>query len=71
MWDAFILYLTEYIYGANLNVTKQFEWKGQQQKLKFGTANYYRTRSVEVDALGLASLKPTGDKIYETKKHNF
>ena len=64
-------YLTEYIYGANLNVTKQFEWKGQQQKLKFGTANYYRTRSVEVDALGLASLKPTGDKIYETKSTTF
>jgi hypothetical protein len=44
-------FLTEYIYGANFNVTKQFQWKGQQQKLKFGTANYYRTRNVEVDAL--------------------
>ena len=64
-------YLTEYIYGANVNVTKQFEWKGQQQKLKIGTANYYRTRNVEVDALGLASLKPTGDKIYETKTTTF
>jgi TonB-dependent receptor len=49
-------YLTENIYGANINATKLFNWNGQPQKLKFGTANYYRDRNVEVDALGYASL---------------
>jgi TonB-dependent receptor len=49
-------YLTEDIYGANINVTKTFNWHGQPQKFKFGTANYYRDRNVEVDALGYASL---------------
>lgn len=49
-------YLTERIYGANLNIAKQFNWLGQSQKLKLGTANYYRDRNVEVNALGYASL---------------
>ncbi len=49
-------YLTENIYGANVNATKLFNWHGQPQRLKFGTANYYRDRDVEVDALGYASL---------------
>lgn len=49
-------FLTEYIYGANLNATKQFNWLGFNQKLKFGTANYLRDRSMEVDALGYSSL---------------
>ena len=39
-----------------MNATKLFNWHGQPQRLKFGTANYYRDRSVEVDALGYASL---------------
>lgn len=66
-------FLTENIYGANVDITKQFEWKGLQQKLKFGTSNYYRDRSVEVDALGLASLanNGAGQKIYETKSTTF
>ena len=64
-------FLQENIYGANLNITKQFEWKGQPQKLKIGTANYYRDRSVEVDALGLASTDPGGKRIYETKNTTF
>ncbi len=49
-------YLTENIYGANLNAVKLFNWHGQPQRLKFGTANYFRNRDVEVDALGYASL---------------
>jgi TonB-dependent receptor len=39
-----------------VNATKLFNWHGQPQRLKFGTANYYRDRDVEVDALGYASL---------------
>jgi outer membrane receptor for ferrienterochelin and colicin len=49
-------YLTENIYSANLNLTKLFNWHGQPQRLKIGTANYFRDRDVEVDALGYASL---------------
>ena len=49
-------YLTENIYGANINATKLFNWNGQPQRLKIGTANYFRDRDVEVDALGYASL---------------
>ncbi len=49
-------YLTENIYGANINATKLFNWHGQPQRLKIGTANYYRNRDVEVDALGYSSL---------------
>jgi TonB-dependent receptor len=64
-------FLQETIYGANVDIAKQFNWKGRQQKVKFGTANYYRNRSVEVDALGLASTKPYGDRIYETKNTGF
>jgi TonB-dependent receptor len=49
-------YLVENIYGANVNATKLFNWHGQPQRLKFGTANYYRNRNVDVYALGYASL---------------
>ncbi len=49
-------YLTEYIYGANVNGTKIFTWNGRQQRLKIGTANYYRDRAIEVDAMGYSSL---------------
>lgn len=64
-------YLHENIYGANLNVTKQFMWKGEKQKLKFGTSNYYRDRTVEVNALGLASASFYGLRIPETKTTTF
>ncbi|MBE7169166.1 MAG: TonB-dependent receptor [Williamsia sp.] len=64
-------FLTENIYGANLNVTKQFTWLGETQKLKFGSANYYRDRDVQVDALGFSSLSPYGTKIPETKNTTF
>jgi len=67
-------FLNEYIYGASLNVTKQFEWKGQPQKLKLGTQNYYRDRTVEVDALGLATTtaaNPSGITINESKTTTF
>jgi TonB-dependent receptor len=65
-------YLTENIYGANINATKLFNWNGQPQKLKFGTANYYRSRDVEVDALGYSSLDAGFGtiKIPETKDIN-
>ena len=64
-------FLREGIYGANLNVTKQFSWLGETQKLKFGSSNYYRSRDVQVDALGFASLSPFGKRIDETKTTAF
>ncbi len=56
-------YLKENIYGATINAVKQFTWKGQAQKLKFGTSNYYRDRSVEVDALGFSILNDYGLRV--------
>ena len=64
-------YLTEYIYGANLNLTKTFSWLGRSQVFKIGSANYYRDRNVEVDALGYSSLNFTGVTIPETKNTTF
>ncbi|TKK66144.1 hypothetical protein FC093_17990 [Ilyomonas limi] len=56
-------FLKENIYGANINVTRQFKWKGMVQKLKFGTSNYYRDRNVEVDALGFSVLNTHGYRV--------
>jgi TonB-dependent receptor len=64
-------FLTENIFGASANVSKQFQWRGQTQKLKFGTLNYYRQRTVEVDGLGLATTSPYGTRINETKSTTF
>lgn len=71
-------FLEEFIYGASANATKQFRLFDQVQKLKFGTMNYYRDRSVEVDAMGYASLlkNPSngiqqGVSIYESKDINY
>jgi hypothetical protein len=66
-------YLTESIYGANVNATKTFTWNGRPQKLKIGTANYFRDRSVQVDAMGYASLdaKNKTIRIYESKDVSF
>jgi len=64
-------FLNEYIYGANVNLTRQFEWKGETQKLRFGTQNYYRDRVVQVDALGLATTSFAGVAIDETKNTTF
>jgi TonB-dependent receptor len=64
-------FLNESIYGANVNVTKQFSAFGESQKLKFGTANYYRDRDVQVDALGFASLNAFGTRISESKTTTF
>ncbi|MCW3117996.1 MAG: TonB-dependent receptor, partial [Chitinophagaceae bacterium] len=64
-------FLGEYIYGVSANATKQFNWFGQTQKLKFGTMNYYRDRSVEVDALGYASFNSSGSQIPETKQTTY
>ncbi len=62
-------FLQENIYGANVNATRQFKWLGQTQKVKFGTANYYRDRNVEVDAMGFSVLNSSGYRVQipETK----
>jgi TonB-dependent receptor len=64
-------FLFEGIYGANLNFTKQFNWLGKQQKLKFGTYNYFRDRNVQVDALGYGTLNSVTTPIAVTKGLNF
>jgi len=64
-------FLGEYIYGASANATRQFNWLGQVQKLKFGTMNYYRDRDVEVDALGYATFSSSGVQIAEKKETTF
>ena len=64
-------FLTENIFGANMNVTKQFMWKGNVQKLKAGTMNYYRTRAVEVNAVGMSTANIVGVSIPETKNTTF
>jgi len=60
-------FLSEYIYGASATASKDFKWWGNTQKLKFGTMNYYRDRSVEVEALGYASLDPIGSGVTITE----
>ncbi|HVY76392.1 MAG TPA: TonB-dependent receptor [Puia sp.] len=64
-------FMDEFIYGANVDATKSFKLFDQVQKLKFGTANIYRDRSVDVTALGYASLDQYGTKIAETKSTTF
>ncbi len=64
-------FLTEGIYGANVNITKQFNWLGKQQKLKFGTYNYFRDRNVQVDALGYGTLNSIATPIQITKGLTF
>ncbi len=64
-------FLKEFIYGANLNFTKQFKWNERTQVFKAGSANYYRDRSVEVDALGYSSLESLGVTIPEGKNTTF
>lgn len=64
-------FLSEFIYGASANLTRQFKWMGLDQKLKIGTMNYYRNRNVEVDALGYSTLDFLGVTIPETKGTTF
>lgn len=64
-------FLTEGIYSANLNLTKQFNWLGNQQKLKFGTYNYFRDRNVQVDALGYGTLNSVSTPVEITKGLDF
>ncbi|MFT3902364.1 MAG: TonB-dependent receptor [Niabella sp.] len=64
-------FLNENVYGASANATKVFQWLGNSQKLKFGTMNYYRSRSVEADAVGYALLNPSGGTIKETPSSTF
>ncbi len=63
--------LDEKIYNIAFNVNYNFDVNGVQQKLKFGSINYYRDRSTVVDALGFASLDFRGVAIYETKATDF
>lgn len=64
-------FLRESIYNGGANATYTFQWKGRAQKWQFGTLNYYRDRSVEVDALGYASLAFGGTEIAINKDVNF
>lgn len=64
-------FLNENIFGANLNIAKDFRLWGQSQKFKAGTANYYRSRSSEANALGYATLEPLGIQIDEGKNTTF
>ncbi|WP_018616559.1 TonB-dependent receptor [Segetibacter koreensis] len=64
-------FLSEGIYAANLNLTKQFNLFGKQQKLKFGTYNYFRDRNVQVDALGYGTLNSVSTPIEISKGLNF
>jgi hypothetical protein len=60
-------FLNENIFGANINATKEFRMWNQSQKFKIGTANYYRNRSSEANALGYATLEPLGMQVNEGK----
>lgn len=64
-------FLTETIYGGNVNLTRSFKMFGETQKLKIGTSNYYRTRNMQVDAIGYASLNTYGATITESKDITF
>lgn len=64
-------FLGENIYSASADLSKTFYWNERPQKLKFGTLNYYRDRTVEVDALGYASLDFAGTTINESKDATF
>lgn len=64
-------FLHENIFGANANLTKEFRLWNQSQKFKIGTANYYRDRASEANALGYASLDLYGVQIYEGKNTSF
>ncbi|OQP50936.1 hypothetical protein A4H97_03690 [Niastella yeongjuensis] len=64
-------FLGENIYGASANATKQFNWLGQVQKLKVGTMDNYRSRTVEVNALGYATLDNVGVTINESKSTSY
>jgi TonB-dependent receptor len=64
-------WLAEFIYGASANATRQFEWFGQTQKLKFGTMNYYRDRTVKVDAVGYSTLGNDPVTIFESKPSGY
>jgi TonB-dependent receptor len=67
-------FLTENIYGANINATKSFTLWGQAQKFKIGTSNYYRDRNFEANALGYALSLDAGAyrvSIPETKTTTF
>lgn len=64
-------FLGEWIYDGGFNVSHTFKWGEQTQKWQFGSLNVYRDRTVEVSALGYASLGSTGVTISESKDINF
>ena len=63
--------LTENVYGGNLNLTKNFQYLGNSQKVKFGSMIYYRERTVNVNALGYASTNSFGTLINENTSATF
>jgi len=63
--------LTENIYGGNVNMTKNFQYLGNSQKIKFGSMVYYRERTVKVNALGFASTNAFGSLINENTSATF
>ena len=63
--------LTENVYGGNLNLTKNFQYLGNSQKVKFGSMIYYRERTVKVNALGYASTNSFGTLINENTSATF
>ncbi|BAV09256.1 Outer membrane receptor proteins, mostly Fe transport [Filimonas lacunae] len=65
-------YLKEYIYGANVNVSRKFSLFNNEQRFKVGISNYYRTRNMEVIALGYSTINPSfGAEIKESKTTDF
>ena len=63
--------LDEKIYNLSFNLNYNFDVNQLQQKLKFGSMNFYRDRKTVVDALGYASLDFRGVAIYDTKATDF
>lgn len=63
--------LDEKIYNLGFNLNYNFDVNQLQQKLKFGSMNFYRDRKTVVDALGYASLDFRGVAIYDTKATDF
>ena len=64
-------FLSEWIYNGGFSVSRTFKWGGQTQKWQVGSLNVYRDRSVEVSALGYATLDNTRVVINESKDISF
>jgi outer membrane receptor for ferrienterochelin and colicin len=64
-------FMGERIYGMQAEASRRFKLFDQPQVIRFGTANNYRSRDVDVTALGYASLDFYGTTIPETKNSTF